>query len=94
MDDLIDWLSVATGLLSALCWLRAATVKVGREQALKIRERQAKRRGEPASSAGVSLDGADLSATFNPQMQWNPAGAAFAAITLLLQVLSSSIYGG
>jgi hypothetical protein len=77
--------SIVIGLVSAASWLRASVIKVSHENAMKAREKEAKKRGEKPNYASVSLDGWDMSATFSAQSKWNAAGAFFAAISIFLQ---------
>lgn len=83
--------SIFIGLISAVSWLRASTVKVSHEKAMRIREREAKKRGEKPNYASVSLDGWDMSATFSAQSKWNATGAFFAAISILLQATAQML---
>ena len=85
MAEMLKWLVVILGIFSALSWLRAATVKVSREQEVERRRKDARKRGETPNLAGMSLDGNDLSGTFRAQMMWNAAGASLAACAMLAQ---------
>lgn len=82
------------GLVSAGCWLRAATVTVSREKAIKQRKKAAEKRGETPNLAGVELtiDGQsfELFETITAQTRWNARGALYAA-TAVLSSLAPSI---
>ena len=83
--------SIFIGLISAASWLRASVIKVSHEEAMRIREREAKRRGEKPNYASVSLDGWDMSATFSAQSKWNATGAFFAAVSILIQATAQML---
>jgi hypothetical protein len=83
----MQWASIALAVVSALCWLRSAAVKVSTEDAVKRRVREAERAGLPPSLSSVSLDGWDMSATFKAQSQWSAAGASFAGLAVLFQAV-------
>lgn len=83
--------SIFIGLISAASWLRASVIKISHEKAMKIREKEAEKRGEKPNYASVSLDGWDMSATFSAQSRWNAAGAFFAAISIMLQATAQML---
>ncbi|WP_379058412.1 hypothetical protein V6M93_19725 [Pectobacterium brasiliense] len=83
--------SIFFGFISAASWLRASIIKVSHEKAMKIREEDAKKRGEKPNYASVSLDGWDMSATFSAQSKWNASGAFFAAVSIFLQAIAQII---
>jgi hypothetical protein len=85
LNEVLKWLVVVFGVLSALSWLRAATVTVTPEQEAERRRKEARKRGEQPNLAGASLDGNDLSGTFRAQSTWNAVAASLAACAMLSQ---------
>lgn len=88
MTELLKWLVVVFGVLSALSWFRAATVTVSLEQEAERRRKEARKRGEKPNLAGAALDGNDLSGTFRAQSRWNAVGASLAACAMLTQAVN------
>jgi hypothetical protein len=82
---------VIFGVLSAASWLRSSLVKVSHEKAMKLRAKEAVKRGEKPNFASISLDGWDMSATFAAQSKWNAYGALFAACSIFAQLLSQAM---
>lgn len=90
----MNYASLATAIMAfiaALCWLRAGTVKVTPEEALRLEEKRAKKAGRKPSLGVVSLDDWDMSETFKAQSRWNSAGALAAAIAALIQAIASPL---
>lgn len=86
--------SIVFGVLSAIGWLRASTVKVSHEKECARREKEAKKKGVMPNLAGVTLDGWNISATFRAQSQWNSFAAITAAISILLQAIIQAVQIG
>ena len=86
--SILSIIVIASGVISAVCWLRASVVKVTREKEVERRKAKAKKKGETPDLAGVSLDGWDMSATFRAQSFWNSIAAVSAALSISAQTLS------
>lgn len=71
-----ELLAILLGLLAAIFWLRAATVKVTFDRAFK-------------TGTNTITDHESIVAVISDQMRWNALGAVCAAIALLLQVFSA-----
>lgn len=76
---LADYGSIAAGVMSAVCWVVAALVKVDPPESL---------RGKPDDSYwdGIVVSGGDLIKTLRAQARWNSAAAIAAAVAAMLQV--------
>ncbi|MCH9298404.1 hypothetical protein [Pantoea allii] len=90
--NVMGYIVSISGAISALCWLRAATVVVTYKKLKKIRDKIARKQGEKPNYAGVSLirNGKEyeLIETLHLQSFWNSCGAIMSAITVMLNVLS------
>ncbi|WP_395757234.1 hypothetical protein [Achromobacter sp. EB05] len=82
-------ISILSGIISSACWFYASKVKIGGEEATAKRVKENIRKGEKPNYASVTLDGWDMSATFEAQALWNSRGAFFAAASILSQAISS-----
>ena len=89
MKNFLTILAAIVGLVSAGCWLRAAFVKVTREQHFEREEKRAAKEGRPPELSAVVLNGWEMGATFGAQARWNSYGAMFAAISIILQVAAT-----
>ncbi|MEQ9864470.1 hypothetical protein [Pectobacterium aroidearum] len=89
--DFLKYLSIFSGIVSALCWLRASTVTVNRTKLEKIRQKIAKKQKTEPDYSGVSLvrNGKeyDLIETLHKQSFWNSCGAIMAAMAIFLNIL-------
>lgn len=83
----LAYASILFGVISAVGWLRASTVKVTREQEVARRVKAAEKKGIKPNLSGVTLDGWDMSATFRAQTLWNSIAAISAAVSILLQAV-------
>ncbi|MDO7464485.1 hypothetical protein Q5X62_03495 [Acinetobacter baumannii] len=81
-------LSFSFGIISAGCWFWSAYVKVDHKKAMRTREKRAIKKGEKPNYSSVSIDGWDMSATFDAQSKWNAFGAFFAALSVLCSIFS------
>lgn len=87
-------ISIFSGFLSAAFWFYSSTVKVTREDAGAKRVKNAEQKGERPYLGSVTLDGWDMSATFEAQAKWNSLGAFFAAVAVLLQAVNQILICG
>jgi hypothetical protein len=83
MKNYLAFLVVLFGIMSAICWIVSATVKV-------------KAHGAPRhdSWGGGSVqdgEGNDVVQTLKKQSKWNSAAAVFASIAAISQAISSYI---
>lgn len=84
----MDWVSItangslAAGVISAVCWVIAAVVKVKPPKEL---------RGKPDGDywKAMVVNGADLIPTLRAQAKWNSIAAFAAAAAILLQITST-----
>lgn len=78
---IVEYGSIAAGLLSAACWVRAAVVKTDPPEELK---------GMPDGEymGGTVFNGGDLIPTLRKQAWWNSIAAFAAAASVSLQVLT------
>lgn len=93
MSNIVQGVTAILALFAAASWLRAATVKVTREQAVEDAKRRAAAAGEEPGLAGVSLNGIDVWSTAAAQSRWNAIGASCAGGAALLQA-AAIIRGG
>lgn len=91
LGNLLGVLSIATGLVSAVCWFRGSTFKVDHKNAMAQRIRDARRNGEVPNLASVSFDGWDVSGTLSGQAKWNALGALFAGCSIASQAFSQLV---
>lgn len=86
-------LAVATGFVSAGCWLYSAKT-ISADEAIERRRRKAKP-GETVSLARVEVGDGDkyyeLPATLRHQGIWSRNGAIFAAVAILLQAVDMGL---
>lgn len=77
---ILEWTSIAVGLLSEAFWVVAAIVKVLLPQKAS--------RGLPDGQymPGARVDGADLLPTLKAQTRWNSRAAFAAVLAVLLQI--------
>ena len=81
MKSLFSWLAIISGLLSAVCWIVSAAVKV-------------KANGLPTHDGwgGGSVqsgDGNDVVQTLVKQSIWNSIAAMFAGVSAITQALAT-----
>lgn len=74
-----EYVSIAAGAASAVCWVMAAVVKVDPPEKLK---------GMPDGEyiAGTVYNGGDLIRTLSAQGRWNSIAAVAAAIAMSFQI--------
>jgi len=94
LTSAITIVSVVCGFASAGAWLYASRVKVTREQMIKQRTKEAKKKGHLPDLSGASLDGWDMSSTFAAQSKWNARGAILAACAVALQSIGQIVGAG
>jgi hypothetical protein len=80
--EFINWLSLGSGLISAICWYYASVVKVSHKQEVEWRKKHG-----ISNFSGIELDGSDISGSFRVQRQYNCVASIFAGIAIILQGL-------
>ena len=79
--------AAVAALAAALCWLRAATVKVSPAEADRQREAYFAKNGRVGYAKWTLFDGSDMEFTLGAQSKWNRWGAVSASASAAAQAV-------